>query len=396
MSVSKVSFIGICVLIFLIISVSVYSQKDAPQIRTLTVFYSPTCHKCMQLKDELMPDIEKRFKDRILVEYRDISDIENYKLLLNLQERYGAKDIKNVLPVLCFEGHFLNGAGQIKKRLESFIAESLNEPVKEKTVLPSIDLITRFKNLEPLTIISAGLIDGINPCAFTVIVFFISFLTVQGYRKKELIIIGLFFIFSVFLTYILVGIGIFGFLYHLRNFWLVAKIFNFCVGVFSIILGILALYDFFKFKKTGYTQGLLLQLPVSVKNQIHSIIGLHYRKSKEPQGQQQQRIIIFRLVLSALITGFMVSILEALCTGQVYLPTITLVLKTTHLKLQALGYLLLYNLMFILPLLVIFLFALWGVTSEQFAKVLKKHLLSVKILMAILFFGLGIFLIWKA
>jgi len=102
-----------------------------------------------------------------------------------------------------------------------------------------------------------------------------------------------------------------------------------------------------------------------------------------------------RLVLSALITGFLVSLLEAVCTGQTYLPTITFVLKTTHLRLQALVYLLLYNLMFVVPLFIIFLFALWGVTSEQFSKFLRKHLLLIKLLMAALFFGLGIYLIWR-
>jgi len=96
-----------------------------------------------------------------------------------------------------------------------------------------------------------------------------------------------------------------------------------------------------------------------------------------------------------LFTGFLVSVLEAICTGQTYLPTITFILKTTDLKLQALAYLLFYNFMFILPLLIIFFFALWGATSGQFAHFLKRHLLSIKILMAVLFFGLGIFLIWR-
>jgi hypothetical protein len=102
-----------------------------------------------------------------------------------------------------------------------------------------------------------------------------------------------------------------------------------------------------------------------------------------------------RLVLSALITGFLVSLLEAVCTGQLYLPTIAFVLKTTPFKLQALLYLIAYNIMFILPLLIIFLLALLGVTSGQFANFLKKHLVSVKVIMAFVFFSLGIFLVWR-
>lgn len=356
----------------------------------LTVFYSPSCHKCIQVKNELIPEIEKEFKSRILIEYRDIADIENYKLLLSLEEEHKVK-IDKVVPIFYFQGNFLNGKGELKEKLKKFIAQSLNKNILEKQQdLPLIDLVAHFKAFRPFAIIAAGLTDGINPCAFTVIVFFISFLSLQGYKKRELIIIGLVFILAVFITYLVLGVGLFGFLYRLKGFWFISRILNFAIGIFSILLGCLALYDFFKFKQTKETEGLLLQLPKAVKNRIHSIIGLHYRKNEKESFKPH----IFKLALSAFITGVLISILEAVCTGQVYLPTITFVLKTTHLKLQALGYLLLYNLMFIAPLLIIFLFALWGVTSEQFSKILKKHLLSIKILMAILFFGLGIFLLW--
>jgi threonine/homoserine/homoserine lactone efflux protein len=52
--------------------------------------------------------------------------------------------------------------------------------------------------------------------------------------------------------------------------------------------------------------------------------------------------------------------------------------------------------MFIAPLLIIFIFAVFGVTSERFSKFFKKYLLAIKVLMAVLFFGFGIFLIWRA
>ncbi len=341
-----------------------------------------------------MPDIEKEFKGKIQTEYRDITDIENYKLLLSLKEKYGSK-IENILPVFYFQGHFLNGRGRIREGLRFLISQSLSQGTQGKRgLLPSIDLVAYFKTFKTIGIITAGLEDGINPCAFTVIVFFISYLALQGYRRKELIAIGFSFIFAVFVTYFLIGIGIFNIIYRLEKFLLVAKIFNISIGIFSIILGVLAIYDVFKFKKTGQTEGMILQLPKAVKNQIHSIIGLHYRKPKE-HGEVILKPHTFRLIISALVTGFLVSFLELVCTGQLYLPTINFVLKTTPLKLQALAYLLFYNLMFITPLVIIFLFALLGVTSEQFSRILKKHLLTVKIMMAVLFFGLGIFLLWR-
>lgn len=379
-------------IIFLIFSLllitrsSPAAQDSQPQ-PALIVFHSPTCHKCIEVKNEVIPQIQKEFAGRITVEYRDITNIENYKLLLGLKEKHRDKS-KNTVPVFYLSGRFLGGRGDVKANLRRLITESLNKPPEKNHTLPIVDLINYFQAFTPLAVTGAGLIDGINPCAFTVIVFFISFLALQGYRKRDLVIIGLSFIFSVFLTYLFIGLGLFGFLYKLKGFWVVSRVANILIGVFSISLGFFALYDFFQFKKTGSTEGLVLQLPRSIKNQIHKIIGLHYRQDKTQRH-------IFNLLLSALITGFLVSILEAVCTGQTYLPTIGFILKTTPLKLAALSYLLLYNLMFIIPLLIIFIFALFGATSQDFAKFLKKNMLSVKILMAMLFFGLGIFLLWR-
>ena len=386
----------IIILAFLAIPAYAFSQQQqSPGIRKLIIFHSPTCHKCQEVKNELIPEIQKTFKDKLEIEYRDISDIENYKLLLSLQEKYKVK-IENVWPVFYFQGKFLNAKGDIKRNLKEMIVRSIDAPFLEKYGLPVIDLFSHFKTLTLMVVIIGGLIDGINPCAFTVIVFFISFLALQGYKKRELIVIGLCFIFSVFLTYFLIGFGLFEIFYRLGNFWFIRRIFNFSIGIFCIILGVLAIYDFFKFKRTKKTEGLILQLPALIKNQIHYIIGLHYRKTKE--SQVKQRVLqthVFGLVMSALIIGLLVSILEGVCTGQTYIPIITFVRVKTYLRLQAIGYLLLYNLMFIVPLLIIFFFALLGVTSDEFSKFLKKHLLTIKILMAILFFSLGILLIWR-
>jgi len=388
----------ISVVILLLISalffVFAYALNYSDESRKLIVFYSSGCHRCIEVKTELMPEIEKEFQGKIQIEYINIdADIENYKLLLSLQEKYQNK-MELVFPVFYFEGQFLNGRADIKNNLRQIILQSLNKPSHRQEELPSIDLVAHFKTFKTVGIIAAGLGDGINPCAFTVIVFFISYLALQGYRKKELIVIGLSFILAVFLTYFLIGLGLFNVIYSLDKFLLVRKIFNISIGILSIILGILSLYDLFKFKKSGQTEGMILQLPRVVKNQIHSLIGWHYRKSKEEKGEVSKPHT-FRLIISALVTGFLVSFLELVCTGQLYLPTLKFTLKTTPLKLQALGYLLLYNFLFIAPLFIVFLCALLGATSEQFSKIFKRHFLSVKILLAFLFFALGIFLLWR-
>ncbi|MDP2940642.1 MAG: hypothetical protein Q8N85_00075 [Candidatus Omnitrophota bacterium] len=388
----KLNKIYLCLIFSLLFCAAAYGKEAAERLK-LIVFYSPTCHNCTDIKAKVMPKIEKEFSGRIDIEYRDISDVNNYKQMLAIDEQQGKK-IELTLPVFYFSGRLLNGKGDTESALRLLLVSSLAQARKEIS-LPVIDLIARFRDFRLAGVLSAGLVDGINPCAFTVIVFFMSFLVLQGYRKRELAVIGLAFILAVFATYLLLGVGIFNFFYQLKSFWIAAKIANLGIGIFSLGLGVLAATDFFKYASGGRPEGQFLQLPQSVKNRIHYIIGLHYRKNKD-EGAPEKNTRIFKLFISSLVTGFLVSILEAVCTGQVYLPTITFVLKSSPLKLEAFGFLLLYNLMFILPLCVVFLCALFGATSEQFAKFTRKNLGLAKALLALMFFGLGILLIWRA
>ena len=360
----------------------------------LIIFHSPSCHRCIEIKQELMPEIEKEFKDRTIFEYRDVSQVENYKMLLGLLQA-NKQGLKFQIPIFYLGGKFLTSEGQVSNNLRSFITEG----IKRKSVLglSPVDLVVYFKSFVPAAVIFAGLSDGINPCAFSVIIFFISFLALQGYRKRELILIGSAFILAVFLTYLGIGLGIFNFFYRFQGFWVVTHLLNMVIGILSIMFGVFAIYDFLEFQKTGSTERLILQLPKPIKERIHKVVGFFYRKSLQEKQEKSKsaKPALGRLLFSALVTGFLVSLLEAVCTGQVYLPTISFVLKSTTLKLAALGYLLLYNIMFIAPLIVIFVLALLGTTSQQFWGFLKKHLGLIKILMVILFFGLGIYLLWR-
>mgnify|MGYP003392437146 CR=1 FL=1 len=383
-------FFGLLLILFLPAGLLASNKLKLPE---LIIFYSSSCHICLEVKQGVMPAIEDEFKGRIIFEYRDIGKIENYKMLLGLLQKNGGS-LKFQVPLFYAEGKFLNAQGQIRDNLRNFILDALKGNYSNVSVGP-FDLIAYFKGFVPATIIIAGLEDGINPCAFTVIVFFISFLAVQGYRRRDLILIGSAFILAVFLTYLGIGLGIFNLLYRFKGFWVITRLLNLMIGFLSLLFGILAVYDFIKFKRTGSTDELILQLPKPIKERIHKVVGFFYRKS--PQEKQSRSLPgMDKLIFSALISGFLVSLLEAVCTGQMYLPTISFVLKASSLKLQALGYLLLYNIMFVIPLGVIFIFALLGTSSMQFSGFLKRNLGLIKILMAILFFSLGIFLIWRA
>ncbi len=385
------------ILISLLASAATAQEREGTTPRELMFFYSPTCHNCAVAKQEVIPYLEQRFKGAIRIAFLNVEEMDNYTMLLGLQKQNKVTFTELTMPVFYFEGAFIIGPHRLKERLTDLISQGLRlPPVQRPQGTPGVDLVERFKNFSLFAVVGAGLLDGINPCAFTVIVFFISFLALQGYRRRELVCIGAAFIAAVFLTYIAIGIGLLGFFYHLTHMWVASRIFNVAMGVFTLALGCLAVNDLAVYLRTGRTEGLALQLPSAVKHQIHAIIGMHYRKGMPaPAGTIAPRHTLLRLLLSAFVTGILVSLLEAVCTGQVYLPTITFVLKSSQLKAQALLYLLLYNGMFVVPLIIIFVLALLGTTSQEFAGFLKKHLATVKVLMALFFFGLGAFLLWK-
>ena len=95
------------------------------------------------------------------------------------------------------------------------------------------------------------------------------------------------------------------------------------------------------------------------------------------------------LFVGALGVGFVVALLESLCTGQVYLPTLVLVVRSPDMRGRALAFLLLYNLMFILPLAVVMAIAYFGARSENLRTYFRRHVGAVKLAMAILFAALG-------
>ena len=58
-----------------------------------------------------------------------------------------------------------------------------------------------------LTVVLAGLVDGLNPCAFATLIFFVSYLTLSGRKGREVIMVGAAFTIGVFLAYLIVGLG---------------------------------------------------------------------------------------------------------------------------------------------------------------------------------------------
>lgn len=370
---------------------AVAGTRDAIPV---AVFYKPGCRDCQWLLDEYIPQLEQEFGEPIAFEYYDISILENFEKKARLEEELGVID--GEIPQVFIAGRLLVGQHEIEDKLKSFLKEAVaggSGKVEQEAILAKDEaqsgtrLIERFRSFTPLMVMGAGLLDGINPCAFSTIVFFLSFLVFLGFNLRQMFLVGATLTLAVFLTYLGLGLGAFVGLERLRVFASFSRYFDTMVGGAAIILGIGSLYDYTCFKKRGTGKGMLLQLPGSVKNTIHKSIRM--LKDKKNAG-------LLRLLFIAFWVGILVSLLESICTGQVYLPTLTFILKMKVMWWRAFLFLLLYNAMFILPLLIVFLLIFYGVSSQWWTRLIQHSLGKVKLATALLFFGLGLFIIlWR-
>jgi hypothetical protein len=225
--------------------------------------------------------------------------------------------------------------------------------------------------------------EGMNPCALATLVFFISYLTMVGRKRKEIFWGGLAFSGTAFLTHLLIGIGILGFIQHLSFLPLFSKIVYLITFLIALLLGILSLYDYIQLKK-GRPSKMKLQVPNFLKKKIHRMIRV---RSNVLETNKESASI--RFLFSAVVIGFLVTLFQSTCTSQVYLPTILFVTNIPSMRGSAVLYLIFYNFVYILPLLVIFGIVYWGVTSEQLSFFLQKRASTIKLLTSVFFFALA-------
>lgn len=354
----------------------------------IAYFYEPGCHDCDNVKI-VLKDFSTKYPENLILKSFDISLSENVELAEALGELYQMPEEERLLvPVIFLGDDYLFRSAITFDNLNELIQKYSTketiapwEKVKKKDLTVQERLVARFQSFGLAAVAISGLIDGINPCAFATVIFFISYLALINRKGRDILWVGGIFTLSVFLTYFLIGTGALKMITSLSFLPLVRKIFVLVTAALVLILGVVSLYDYLQFKKKGTTKDAKLQLPSFLKNMIHSTIRKNVRLSN--------------YILMAAVTGFIVSLLELACTGQIYLPTIMFISTIPDLEVNALFYLLFYNLMFVVPLVLVFSFTYWGTTSAQWATLTQKNFGKIKMAMALLFFGLAGLLLYS-
>lgn len=357
-------------------------EKKSGKIIYAAFFYTPGCLECEETRAEL-EQWAPQFPALRIRTFRLIRE-ENKKLHAALCLIYQVPESKTLVPNLFYLGEDYLWADDLQydsfKKLVSKYQEKGAPPPWEKVNQQALEkgeksIVERFKAWSLSAVLIAGLIDGVNPCAFATIIFLVSYLTFMGKKSAEILLYGITFTFGVFIAYLLAGMGFMTFLHELNGFPIIAKGIRLLMILFAFSLGLISLYDYILFRR-GQMAKWKLQLPTAMKKKIHGIIREHVRSNKGG-------------LLATFSVGFVIAACQVVCTAQVYLPTIGYIMTIPQLKIHAFFNLLLYNIMFIIPLVGVFVSTFFGITSEKMAFVSKKHTGQVKLLTAILFLVLA-------
>lgn len=139
-------------------------------------------------------------------------------LLVNetLSEKFGVPaNVRLVAPAVFAGAGYLLKEDITVERLGSLLSRSATVPVANWLVEPQQDLAAaqvnithRYERAGLGLIPAAGLLDGVNPCAFATIIFLLSYLQVTRKTPREIAQIGIAYILGVFTAYFVIGLGL--------------------------------------------------------------------------------------------------------------------------------------------------------------------------------------------
>jgi len=213
----------------------------------------------------------------------------------------------------------------------------------------------------------AGLVDGINPCAIGMMVMLLGYLLVFVKKPERVIKTGLLYIGTVFLTYLVVGLGLYSFISQF-DFTQEAKILNYIVGGVLLLAGLVQFKDFL-----GIEEGPHLRIPTASKTRLMTLI----ERANYP---------------TTILLGVLVTLLETPCSLPIYVGTATILSQSGMVFPLVVLYFLYYNFLFVLPLIVV-LIVMWRgqklIEMKEWEHKAKKWM---HLSLAIVLLGMGLWL----
>ena len=320
------------ILFFLLLLHPVLAQEKSE----LYLFHGEGCINCAEM-DLFLEGIKANYPNIEIKKFEVYFNEENRKLFEEVSKGY-KEEVKGVPTIFLGEKIFVGASTQTQKDIEKqmkFCSENLCNSPKEK-------INNETESTKKLTIpavISAAAVDAINPCAFTVLILLLTAILLNHNRKKALFA-GISFTIAIFISYFLMGLGLYSAIQYsgLTHFIFIAT------AILAILVGLFNLKDYFWYGKL-----FIMEVPRSWRPRMKTTI---------------QKVAS---VPGAFLVGFIVSLFLLPCTSGPYIVILGLLAKTTT-KNYAILLLILYNLIFILPMLIITGLVYFGITTTEKAE----------------------------
>ena len=324
----------------------------------VSYFYSVGCLSCQAVADDGVLD-RVVLMDGVSLEKYDVADPVNREKFLDYLNRF---DINGgVIPFLVIsqrddsgepEFSYVMGDVSIIEDLEDYVVDFRPKDYRADVARGSLSL---------WIVVAAALIDSINPCAFGVLLFLMAVLLSMGSAKRALKS-GMIYTFVIFCVYFAAGLGIMRF----ASDFLVMDGVKIFVGVVILIMAVIELKDFFWEGK-----GFSLAIPKSAKPWLEK----YARRGT---------------LLSLIVLGVLVSLVELPCTGGIYLAILSLIADSGT---KGMFYLVLYNVIFVLPLILISYSVYRGARVDAVSAWVQKNKRFMRLAAGIIMLGLGLLLL---
>lgn len=214
-------------------------------------------------------------------------------------------------------------------------------------------------------VVASAAIDSINPCAIGVLILMVSVILGNKGTLGRLVWLASVYIFAIFLTYLVAGLGLVYFLSSIPLY--ITEYLSLAVGALVITAGILEIKDFF-----WYGRGFSLHIPAVFARKIEQL------------STRTTTVGVF--ILGAFVSG-----VELPCTGAPYLAIITLL--SINFDAWAFLMLVIYNLVFVAPLIIILLMVALGVKVSSIKQWKQDNRHFMRLGIGLTLIGLGWLLI---
>jgi len=253
----------------------------------------------------------------------------------------------------CLEGDCPGGVFT-KKTIDDGYAASVSE-IEEKD---------QFQALTLWGLVAAAIVDSLNPCTIAVMVMLLGLILVSEGRKRMLLS-GFTFITVIFLAYILLGVGI---LHVIDN----PEITNIFYGAATVGLFILAVMEFNGY--LNYKAGFFsVEMPMWLRPYTKRVI----------EGATS--------LPGVAIAAMFCSVFLIPCSSGPYLAVLAIISKAV--TLQAMSYLVLYNVIFVLPMILITVAIYSGYTTiEKVGETKEKYIRQLHLISGIVLFLLFVYM----